>query len=352
MSLMLDEIRQQPAVLQALLADPSEALTRLQRRFSRTRPSLILIAARGTSDHAALFGRYLFEITLGIPTSLAAPSIATLYDRLTLPADSLVIGISQSGESTDINSYMRAAKDCGALTVGITNNSASALASLSDEVLPIHAGTEASVAATKTYTAQLLTLYSVAQTLGAEIRTRDLQEIPALVDAQLQSEPTVKELVRHYREMSHAVVVGRGLNYASGLELALKLMETSYVVATGFSGADFAHGPIAMVDSGFPALVFTVPGPTLEQTKKLVTRLAESGADTVCIGPQEVLRDLPCTHPLALWNRFPVAPELPEDAFTPIPAIIPGQLFAAHLAECKGLNPDRPRMLSKITQTL
>ena len=352
MSLMLDEIRQQPEVLEAFLDAQPASLGSLRSRYARSRPSLIVIVARGTSDNAALCARYLFEIAVGIPTSLAAPSIATLYNRLTMPGGALIIGISQSGESTDINSYVESAKRCGAFTVGITNNSESALATIADEVVPIGAGAETSVAATKTYTAELIAIYCVARALGAPIRTDDLKALPELVNTQLACETSIRELAECYRDMSHAVVVGRGLNYANGLEFALKLMETSYVVASGFSAADFAHGPIAMVDQDFPSFVFTLPGPTAEQTGKLVKRLAEGGADTICIGPEDVLADLPCVHSIVLRGRFPTASDLPVDTFTPIPAIIPGQLFAAHLAECKGLNPDQPRMLSKVTRTL
>lgn len=352
MSLMLEEIRQQPEVLEAFLEAQPASLATLKSRYARIRPSLIVIVARGTSDNAALFARYLFEIAVGIPTSLAAPSIATLYNRLTMPDGALIIGISQSGESTDINSYVESAKRCGAFTVGITNNGESTLATISDECVPISAGTEASVAATKTYTAELMAIYCVARALGAPIPLDDLKALPGLVDRQLGCEASIRDLAESYRDMSHAVVVGRGLNYANGLEFALKLMETSYVVASGFSAADFAHGPIAMVDQDFPSFVFTLPGPTAEQTGKLVKRLADGGADTICIGPEEVLAGLPCVHSIALQGRFPTATGLPSDTFTPIPSIIPGQLFAAHLAECKGLNPDHPRMLSKVTRTL
>ena len=352
MSLMIEEIRQQPQVLQALLDQPPEALAQLRKRFSRHRPGLIVIVARGTSDNAALFARYLFEITLGIPTSLAAPSIATLYRSLTLPEHTLVIGISQSGESTDINTFLEAANENGAFTIGITNEPASTLAGLTDEVLPVGAGKEASVAATKTFTAQLMVLYCLAQSLGANIRSSDLHQLPAMVAMQLESEESVRDLAQEYRAMSHAVVVGRGLNYANGLEFALKLMETCYIVAAGFSVADFAHGPIAMVERGFPAFVFTPPGPTFEQTAKLINRLGDNGVNTVCIGHETAVNSPYCCRQLVVRGTPILRSGVPEDAFTPIPSIIPAQLFAGHLSEIKGLNPDRPRMLSKVTQTL
>ena len=352
MSQMIDEIRQQPQVLDRALAAPPKALSRLRRRFSKRQPALVVIVARGTSDNAALFGRYLFEILLGIPASLAAPSVATLYHRWPIPRDAVVIGISQSGESTDINVFMELAKKCGSFTIGITNESASTLANLADEVLPTRAGKERSVAATKTYTAQLLMLYCLAKALGAKIPESDLKRLPDSVECQLRHEPAVRRLASNYREMSHAVVVGRGLNYANGFEFALKLMETSYVVAAGFSCADFAHGPIAIVEEEFPVFVFTPPGPTFQETAKLLARLKRSRVDTVCIGAQPEVDGLPRSHWIKINGTLPTTSRYPNDTLTPIPLIVPAQLFAAHLADCKGLDPDRPRMLSKVTKTL
>ena len=352
MSIMLEEVRQQPAVLERILADPPEALARLARRFARHRPALAVIVARGTSDNAAIFGRYLFETALGLPTLLAAPSVATLYRSLSLPKDALVIGISQSGESTDINGYVEAAKSLGAFCIGITNEAGSTLARLADEVLATPAGAERSVAATKTYTAQLGMLYCLGRALGAEIADDDLKRIPGAAAAQLESEQSVRQLASRFRAMSHAVVIGRGLNYANGLEFALKLMETSYVVATGFSGADFAHGPIAIVEERFPVFAFRPSGPTFEQTEALLHRLRCSKADTVCFGAPASDQPLPSELAITVPDLPPSTPGLPRDLLSVIPMIIPAQMFAGHLAGSKGLDPDRPRMLSKVTQTL
>lgn len=352
MSLMLDEIRQQPQVLQGILANPPPALVHLRKRFSKNPPTVIVIVARGTSNNAGLFARYLFEITLGIPTFLAAPSISTLYRRQAVPSSALVMGVSQSGESTDINAYMKVAKGTGALTLGITNEAGSTLAALVDEVLLTQAGTESSVAATKTYTAQLMTLYCLAQALGSKLPDDALKKIPGAVRTQLDHEADVEQLAQDYLEMSHAIVIGRGLNFSNSFEFALKLMETNYVVAAAFSAANFAHGPIAMVEEGFPVFVFTPPGPTSIETGKLVTRLAASCVDTIGIGPAGVLADLPCAHRIELHGPTPLAPGYPADVLTPICSIVPAQLFAAHLAAVKGLDPDHPRMLSKVTHTM
>ncbi len=352
MSLMLNEIREQPQVLEGILDDPPKSLARLRKRYSTSRPTMIVVVARGTSDNAALFARYLFEITLGIPTMLAAPSISTLYRRQSLPPDALVIGISQSGESTDINAYLEFASDVGTPTVGITNEDGSTLSKLAEVVLPTRAGTESSVAATKTYTAQLMMLYFLAQVLGSEIPDYALREIPASVQEQLDRESEIQQLAQHYRRISHAVVIGRGFNYANSLEFALKLMETSYVVAAAFSGADFAHGPIAMVDEGFPVFVFTPSGPTSQETGKLLARLAARRVDTIGIGSSPVLDAFPCSHRIELSGSAPRAGGFPADMLTPIRSIVPAQLFAAYLASSKGLDPDHPRMLTKVTRTM
>ena len=351
--MMLEEIRQQPAVLERILASPPETLARLSRRFSRDRPDFAVIVARGTSDHAAIFGRYLFEITLGLPTLLAAPSVATLYHRLSLPPGTLVIGISQSGESTDINGYVEAAKSLGAFCIGITNETDSTLARLADEVLATQAGKEKSVAATKTYTAQLAMLYWLARALGAEISADDLKKIPGAVAAQLEGERSVHSLADSFRDMSHAVVIGRGFNQANGFEFALKLMETCYVVATGFSGADFAHGPIAIVEERFPVFAFSPVGPTpSNRLKPCCLDSMPVKAETVCFGAPGTVQALRSTHRVEVTEIPPSSTDLPRDLLSVIPMIVPAQLFACHLSAGKGLNPDRPRMLSKVTQTL
>ena len=349
---MIDEIRQQPEVLRRILREPPGSLDMLRRRFSGRHPPLIVIAARGTSDHAAIFGKYLFEITLGIPTSLAAPSVGTLYRGRPVPESAVVIGISQSGESTDINAFLDVARACGSFTIGITNERSGTMAGLVDEILPTRAGKEKSVAATKTYTAQLLTLYLLAKAMGARISSDDLMRLPESAERQLECEAGIGQLARHYRGMSRAVVVGRGYNFANSLEFALKMMETSYVVATGFSCADFAHGPIAIVEEAFPAFIFSPPGPTYQETSKLLARLTDRHVDTICIGaPPEVRAQSP-SHRIEIAGELPWVQDHAEDMLTPIPMIVPAQLFAAHLAASKGLDPDKPRMLSKVTHTL
>jgi len=346
MSKMLDEIREQPSALERTLKQELSSIEQLRRLFERNRPRFIILVARGTSDNAAQFGRYLLEITTGIPVALAAASIFTLYEvRLDL-RDVLAIAISQSGESTDTNLVIERAREQGARTLGITNEAGSMLARIVEHVFLVHAGREKSVAATKTYTGQLLMLYLLAHALGARMELDKLARLPEWASQALQLEQAVAGVAEQYLSMDQAVVVGRGLNYANAFEFALKLMETCYVVAERFSTADLLHGPIAMVEQSFPAFLFAPDGVTWPGTRDVFEKLSHLRADTLLITDKN--------NPQACALNTPkiVLPGRLEELFTPIPYIIPAQLFAAFLAGRKGLNPDQPRTLSKITKTL
>jgi glucosamine--fructose-6-phosphate aminotransferase (isomerizing) len=346
MSKMLDEIREQPSVLDRTLRGGLKAAAKLARAVAVRRPKLILLAARGTSDNAAQFGRYLLEITTGIPVSLAAPSILTLYGAEVQLKDALVVAISQSGESTDTNLVLEGARAQGALTVGITNEASSALAGLAEHVFLVRAGRERSVAATKTYTGQLLLIYLLAHALGARIRLDDLRRLPKWVESTLGLESEITARAERYRFMDHAVVVGRGLNYANAFEFALKMMETCYVVAERFSSADFLHGPIAMVERSFPVFLFTPPGVTWPGMRDMLERLAALKAESL------VITDAGHAKTVGAGSRAVVIPIRSKELYTPIPYIIPAQIFAAALASWKGIDPDRPRTLTKVTRTL
>ncbi len=343
---MLAEIREQPVALERTLHEELKPIEELRRRLTVQRPRLILLAARGTSDNAAQFGRYLLEITTGIPVSLAAPSIFTLYKASVHLDDVLVIALSQSGESTDTNYVLERAREQGALTIGVTNEPASTLARIAEHVFLVRAGKEKSVAATKTYTGQLLMLYLLAYSLGASIDPYDLERIPCLASAALGLEKEITARSERYRFMEHTVVVGRGLNYSNAFEFALKLMETCYVIAERFSSADLLHGPIAMVGQAFPAFLFTPSGVTWPGMRQMIEKLDQIGAETLTV------TDLSNSAAVKLVERSIIIPVELSDMYTPIPYIIPMQLFAACLATQKGLNPDQPRTLSKVTRTL
>ena len=341
---MMKEIFEQPQALRRTLEAERDHAREFQRLARRRDFRLIVLVARGTSDNAALFGRYLFELTTGIPVSLAAPSIHTLYHAPLDFRGALMVGISQSGEGTDINRVLRSARRQGAYTVGITNEARSTMAGVVDDVFLVRAGKQRSVAATKTYTGQLMILYLLASALSPKVTQASISEIPGRVKQTLKLASDVREVVERYRFMRQCVVVARGIQYANAFELALKLMETCYVVAERFSSADFLHGPIALIERDFPVLMFLPPGKAFRDLVRLAERLRRLRAETVVITSAGAR--LP-----ASTRAIRVPGALPE-IYTPIPYIVPGQLFAAQLAGVKGLDPDNPRSLEIVTRTI
>jgi glucosamine--fructose-6-phosphate aminotransferase (isomerizing) len=340
---MLTEIAQQPEALERTLQAEKKHMIRAIDAIRKKDIRLIVLVARGTSDNAALFARYLIEIRTGIPVSLAAPSVHTIYrSRLNL-SNTLVVGISQSGEGADINVVLERCKKSGARVFAITNNRHSSMAAVAEETFVTRAGKERSVAATKTYTSQLMLLYMLAEALcGGNFEP--LHSIPLYAQAAVDLAARIEEFVERYRFMDHCVVVGRGVNYASACELAIKLMETCYVMAEPFSSADFLHGPIAMVQRDFPVLLFAPPGKLFPYLMDLAEKLRKLKADTLLISSEKkILRHANCG--IEIPTHVP-------DLYTPIPYIIPGQILAAKLSVFKGLSPDRPRSLTKVTKTL
>src|SRR5262247_3872375 len=344
MSLMLEEIAEQPAALAKTIAEEREKVERLSRAVRARDIDLIVLVARGSSDNAALFGRYLLEITTGIPVSLSAPSVHTIYNANLKLDHALVVGVSQSGEGEDINCVLENARKSDAYTVGISNEPGSSMTRVVDETLLTHGGKERSVAATKTFTGQMLLFYMLAAELAQQPLPFSYEAIPEFVAGALEQQPAISELVQRYVFMENCVVVGRGLAYANAYELALKLMETCYVVAERFSSADFLHGPLAMVERHFPVILFAPPGVMLPGVKSLIERLSELHADTLSITSDPDAAKM-CTRSIVMSREI-------DEFLAPIPYIVPGQLFAALLAEAKGLDPDSPRSLSKVTRTL
>jgi len=344
MSLMLQEIGEQPAALEKTIAEEREKISRVAQTVIKKDIDLIVLVARGSSDNAALFGRYLLEITTGIPVSLSAPSVHTLYNAKLNLRRALVIGVSQSGEGEDINRVLENARTCGAFTIGITNEPESSMVKLVDETLLMRGGHERSVAATKTFTGQMMLFYMLAAALSNDRNSIDYEKIPEFTSRALEQKPAIIELVQRYVFMENCVVVGRGLAYANAYEFALKLMETCYVVAERFSSADFLHGPVAMIERHFPVFLFAPPGVMLSGTKDLIGRLRELKADTLAITADLEAASI-CSHSIIMSHEI-------DEFLAPIPYIIPAQLFAGLLAEAKGLDPDQPRSLSKVTRTL
>jgi glucosamine--fructose-6-phosphate aminotransferase (isomerizing) len=340
---MLQEIAQQPDALDRTLRAEKNRMLKVAADLRKKNIRLIVLVARGTSDNAALFGRYLLEITTGIPVSLSAPSVHTLYRKRLKLRDALVVGISQSGEGLDVNLVLEICKKSGARVLAITNDKRSAMAGIAHETFVTRAGQEKSVAATKTYTCQLMLFHMLAEALRAG-DFEPLHRIPDYARAALGLAGRIEEIVERYRFMDHCVVVGRGLNYASACELAIKLAETCYVVAARFSSADFLHGPIALVQRHFPVFMFAPPGRLFPDLRSLAEKLKGLHADTLVFSSEKsILKHATC--PVELPSRI-------LDLYSPIPYIIPGQILAAMLAEHKGFSPDRPRGLTKLTRTL
>ncbi|MCA1589327.1 MAG: SIS domain-containing protein [Acidobacteria bacterium] len=342
MSFMLQEIAEQPEVLERTITAELDKITRIGDFIRQKEIDVIILVARGSSDNAALFGRYLLEITTGIPVSLSAPSVFTLYNAKMRLSRALVVGVSQSGEGDDINHVLEMTKGYGAFTLAITNEAESSMSRIADETLLIHAGKERSVAATKTYTGQMLHFYMLASAIGD--KRIKYNKIPDFTKKALEVDSDVRSLVERYIFMENCVVVGRGLNYGNSYELALKLMETCYVVAERFSSADFFHGPLAIVERRFPVILFAPDGVTKKSSIDLLSRLTELKADGLAITNDDEVA--------ATASRAIKMPAEIEEFLSPIPFIIPAQLFAAYLAQSKGIDADAPRSLSKVTKTL
>jgi glutamine---fructose-6-phosphate transaminase (isomerizing) len=340
-SRMSAEIREQPEVLERILEEGWDEILSAARVLQRGDLQAVMIAARGTSDNAALYAKYLFEVLLGVPTALASPSSFTLYENRMNLDRVLVVGISQSGESQDVLETIRRSGELGADTLTVTNDEGSAMAQVAQHHLFLRAGQEESVAATKTYTAELMTLYLLVSALkGYESPDHGARQLPGLSRQVLEF---AWEGIERYRYAQYMVMTARGYNLATAEEAALKLMETTYIVAQAFSAADLRHGPIAMIGHDFPVLVITPPGRSQPGMRDLVENLRDRGAELVVVSNERTILDKASA-------RFHVPDSLPEE-LSPIVCAIPIQLLAENLACLKGLNPDSPRGLSKVTET-
>jgi glucosamine--fructose-6-phosphate aminotransferase (isomerizing) len=338
---MLAEIREQPEVLGMLLDEEWGTVLAAARDLRSRGFRSVMLAARGTSDNAALYAKYLFEVTLGVPAALASPSAFTLYEGEMNLDGVLVIGVSQSGESKDVLEVVRKSKGLGASTVSVTNDESSAMAEAADHHCFLRAGREESVAATKTYTASLLVLRMLVEALnGGESPSAEARGLPELARAVLEAGWKGTE---RYRYVDHLVVTSRGYNLATAQEGALKLMETSYVVAHAFSAADLRHGPMAMIGQDFPVVAIVPPGRAREGMTALVESLRERGAEVAVVSDDETLTS-------RAPASFLVQASCPEE-LSPILYAIPAQLLAHDLSRLKGLDPDTPRGLSKVTET-
>ncbi len=337
-SVLRAEIGEQPHAVARVLGREGRRAAALAERLRRADPSWILVAARGTSDNAARYAQYAFGIVHRLPVALAAPSLVTLYGRAPRVKGALVIGISQSGRSPDVVETVAAARRAGAPTLAIVNDASSPLARAAEWVLPLHAGVERSVAATKTYTAQLAAVALLVLSMGG--RKRDLaalHAIPERMDEAFGVEPAAEAAALALAPATRAVVIGRGLHYPTAWEIALKLKELALLHAEAYSAADFQHGPIAMAESRLSVVLVSPPGSRpAREVEALGRELERRGSPVLAIGP----------HRRGALG-VPRVPEL----LAPLVSILPGQLLAFHAARARGLDPDRPRGIRKVTET-
>lgn len=340
---MAAEIAEQPVVFARILSEGAAAIAAVARAVRARRPRFAVFVARGTSDHAALYAKYLTETRLGLPAGLASPSTITVYGAHPAMADVLAVGVSQSGASPDLVESLTRMRAGGAITLAITNTPDSPLAQAAEFHLPVLAGLERAVAATKTYTAQLLTLALLVEMLAGGDMPEGATRLPERARAALAGEAAVAVLAVRYRFAEQIVTTARGYNHATALEAALKLMETSYLVAHAFSAADLLHGPLAMISRGFPVVAVVPHGPGGDALRPVLARLAERGADMLIVGDGEAAR--------AFGAASLPLPDPGPEPLSPLLTILPLQQFAWHLARVRGEDPDAPRGLDKITET-
>jgi len=341
---MLEEIREQPVALERCIRENTEAIKKIIEEINKQDIQWIYIAARGTSNHASIYGKYIIESELGIPVALAAPSVFTLYNRTLKFKNSLVIAVSQSGKAADALEVIRSANKQNALTVSITNSPDSPLAVESKYHLCCSAGPEKSVAATKTFTTEMMLFAQLtAEWAKNSTMSKNLSLVPERVSGILENSSVIESFVPRYRFMNECFVLSRGTNYAIALESALKIQETTYSRAKAFAVSDFQHGPIAMIDRNIPVIIYAPNGPSFGDTAAIINKLTENNIELIVISNDE--------NALSKGTSSFAIPQTNDDIVSPFYNAVVAQLFACNLSLAKGLNPDSPRMLQKVTVT-
>jgi glucosamine--fructose-6-phosphate aminotransferase (isomerizing) len=339
------EILEQPEVLSRLLTSQEAAVKEIAGQMRKLDIDYVFLAARGTSDHAGLYAKYLWGAFNKLPVALATPSLFTLYEQPPSLRGSLVVGVSQSGQSPDIVSVLAEGRRQGRPTLAITNALDSPLAQQADFIIDIQAGEETAVAATKTYTASLMAIAMLSAALDDDPSHRQsLLNVPGWIRQVLELEGRIEVIAPRYRYMQQCVVLGRGYNYSTAFEWAIKLKELTYVMAEPYSSADFMHGPIAMVERGFPVMAVAPGGMVFESMLELLTRLRKDHLSELM-----VISDQPGALALA-HSPVPLPEGIPE-WLTPIVSIVPAQLFAYYLTRARGFDTEAPRSIHKVTET-
>ncbi len=343
-TILCTEIQQQPDIIHQLIEKESQSVATIAREL-KGEFKYIVIAARGTSDNAARYAQYLLGAFNQIQVALATPSLFSLYSTPPDLSHALVIGISQSGQSPDIISVLAEANNQDRPTLAITNDIRSPLATCARHIIPLHAGKEQAIAATKTYTSSLAALVLLSCHLSSDsARLEELKKVPLYMHETIQGLQTSIKRAERYRFMEHCAVIGRGFNYATAFEIALKVKELTKVVAEPYSSADFRHGPIATVTPGFPVILIAPRGAVSKDMEELINQLVHLKAELLVISDDSQLLDI-------AQLPMPIATNIPE-WLSPLVGVIPGQLFGLNLALARNLNPDSPEGLKKVTETL
>lgn len=338
-----DEIQSQPRVLADFLERQWDETITVAEWLESTEFTHVVMAARGSSDNAARYAQYLWGAHNGLNVALAAPSLFTLYESPPRLDGSLVVGISQSGESPDLLAVMRSARLQGRPTLALTNNPASPMAELADRHLDLAAGPELAVAATKSYTNELMAIASLSAALNGDPgHLRDLRQVSDVVRRTLDLDSQLAVASASLRDESRCVAIGRGYNHATVFEWALKIAELSYLVAQPFSAADFRHGPLALIEPGLVVLAVATNGPLFEDVADLIEAVRAGGARVVAISDRD---DCPADELVVLPGDLP-------EWLTPIPVTVAAQLFTYHLTVARGHDPDDPRAIHKVTKTV
>jgi glucosamine--fructose-6-phosphate aminotransferase (isomerizing) len=339
------EIFEQPERIESLLVSQKGTVKKLAAVIRARDISYVFLAARGTSDNAGRYANYLWGARNGLPLALATPSLFTYYRRPPRLKNALVVGISQSGQSPDIVSVLEEGRRQGCMTLAVTNEPQSPLADTADFVLDIQAGVERAVAATKTYTSELMVIAMLSAAMNDDkAGWKELNRVGRWMKQTLKQDTSLAQAAQRYRYMRQCVVLGRGFNYATAFEWALKLKELTYVEAEPYSSADFQHGPIAMIERGFPVMAVAPRGKVFDSLLDVLMHLRKHFlAELLVVSNAKKALSL-AQIPFTIPNDIP-------EWLSPLVSIVPAQLFAYHLTLAKGFDPDRPRMIHKITET-
>jgi glucosamine--fructose-6-phosphate aminotransferase (isomerizing) len=339
------EIHEQPYVLARLLQEERGTVEALAAEIKRRAVQYVVIAGRGTSDNAGRYAQYLLGAHNGLYVGLATPSLFTIYGAPPRFGNALVLGISQSGKSPDIVAVLAEARRQGALTAAVTNFPESDLGQTADYIINLHADEEKAVAATKTYTAELAAIALLSVALSGDVEmARALDLVPVHVTQTLSLNSSLDCIAERYRYAESCVTIGRGYNYSTAFEISLKLKEMTYTAVEPYSSADFLHGPLALIAQGFPVITVAPSGKMLPEMKTFMATAQARGAELIVISDD--------AEALAMGRVALALPAGVPEWLSPICAIAPGQLLAMHLSHTRDFDPDRPRALHKVTETL